>query len=483
MIRGLTFFFLFALSVAQISAMDVSVSSAVFQASDKNYLELHFHFVASTLEFTEADRTRLQAKVESTILIKQGDKLISFDKYELSSPLSIKKMDFQDVKRFSLEPGEYELDISIVDKNDTLNVFNLDKKITIAGKSTEMSISDIQFFASIEASEKESNMTKSGFKFEALPYDYLDSKYDLLHFYTEVYSNGSYEDSYLDYKIYTGLSSEAETEKHQVMKGIKKTPNDEVFPFLKSLDISNLISGNYHLSIQLKNREKEVISSTTKNFKINNPNLELEILKQEDDQFSISFTHTIPEPKLNYYLRAHIPIISSAYLANLNEIIRSGTTENKRYFIHQHWYRMSEEHARELFDKYMEVADAIDKMYNSGFGYGFETDRGFMYLKYGRPTQSITVTDEISAPPYEIWAYDFLETTNQNNVKFIFYNPSLSHNDFKLLHSTCRGEQFNPAWEVELYRDAVSEDNGSSIDATSVQDNFNRNARRLFNDL
>jgi hypothetical protein len=65
-------------------------------------------------------------------------------------------------------------------------------------------------------------------------------------------------------------------------------------------------------------------------------------------------------------------------------------------------------------------------------------------------------------------------------VKFLFYNPSLGHNDYKLLHSTCRGELNNPAWEVELYSKSPNERIGNTIDARNVQDNFNRNARRYF---
>jgi hypothetical protein len=68
-------------------------------------------------------------------------------------------------------------------------------------------------------------------------------------------------------------------------------------------------------------------------------------------------------------------------------------------------------------------------------------------------------------------------------VRFLFYNPSLVTNDFQLLHSTCRGERFNPRWEVDLYSDDNLGQNNNYLDARTTEDNFNRNARRYFSDL
>jgi hypothetical protein len=84
--------------------------------------------------------------------------------------------------------------------------------------------------------------------------------------------------------------------------------------------------------------------------------------------------------------------------------------------------------------------------------------------------------------PPEIWYYHSIPLTRQTNVRFLFYNPSLVHNDFRLLHSTCLGERMNPAWETELYKSVPNERIGNTIDATQVQENFNRNARRYFNE-
>ncbi len=132
----------------------------------------------------------------------------------------------------------------------------------------------------------------------------------------------------------------------------------------------------------------------------------------------------------------------------------------------------------------MEVAKAVDYTFKSGLGYGFETDRGVIFMKYGKPNNRVEVDTEPAAPPYEIWVYEEFPWTSQNHVKFIFYNPSLAGGHFRLLHSTARNELSNQQWEVELYTDAPQDyDGNNSFESTTVSDNFLRQARRLWDDM
>jgi len=133
----------------------------------------------------------------------------------------------------------------------------------------------------------------------------------------------------------------------------------------------------------------------------------------------------------------------------------------------------------------MNVARAVDRTYASGFGYGFESDRGYIFMKYGKPSDVIRVEDDPSAPPYEIWSYNDFPKTRQSNVKFLFYNPSLATGQFVMLHSTAYGEVNNPQWERQLYIDAPvgSFSDGDFIQGTGVNDGVGRRARRLFEDF
>jgi GWxTD domain-containing protein len=195
-------------------------------------------------------------------------------------------------------------------------------------------------------------------------------------------------------------------------------------------------------------------------------------------KLELGFVNDIPEDSLDYSMRAMAPVVSSVDTDIMNALLKKGSAKAKRYFIHRYWTNEAGKHAGPAFYSYMKVARAIDGTYRSGFGYGFETDRGHVFLKYGKPDDVITVEDEPSAPPYEIWFYNTFPATRQNNVRFLFYNPSLIKNGHKLLHSTAFNEVRNERWEVELYRDATLETPG--VNERVMGDNVHRNARKYF---
>ena len=486
--KNISFLFIFFISFS-LQALDVSITYAEFRNNNDSYVECYFHFVGNTLNYLpiNEDPTTLQATVEILIFIRAGEEIVAFDKYDLRSPVFSKSSDFQDVKRFILQEGDYNMEVEIVDKSNIESKFSWNSDITISSvMDGQLGISDLQLLASvsevIEEGDGESEFSKSGFTFEILPYDFLHGRYKQLHIYNEFYNlDQSSEDLFVSYGIKNDFYRNQGKEYN---RGFKKLSLDKsITPYLKTMDITELRSGNYHVFVELVNKEKEVLASSYYDFQRSNPQGDFEFDQNTNENFEESFVYNLEEEMLNYYLRAHLPIARRDMISIINSLVRNGSIKSKRYYLYKHWTDVNESHAGALFNKYMEVANALDKMYNSGFGYGFETDRGYIYLRYGRPTQKVEVNDELSAPPYEIWAYDVIQDTGETNVKFIFYNPTLSHNAFDLLHSTCRGERFNPAWETVLYKSAVTEDTRGSIDATTVEDKIGRNARRIFEEL
>lgn len=484
--KNITLFLIFFISYS-LNALDVSVTHATFNNNKETYVEYYFHYVGKTLNFLPVNEkiTNVQAAVEVLILIKKQGAIIDYDKYKLSSPVFTTPSDFQDIKRFVLPKGDYVIEIEIVDLNNLESTFKWNGKKNISGFQNQIvDVSDVQLLASVVQSDETAPtaFSKSGFTFEILPYDFLHEKYKQINFYSEFYNLDKNEDQlYVSYGVRKDFVGKKGDEVYIRSKKIKNS--EQIVPYLSALDIKELKSGNYHVFVEIKNRNKEILAAAYRDFQRSNPGYDFEISLNSNGDFEDSFVKKLDQSKLDYYVRAHMPIARADMISVMNSVLKDGSAASKKYFLYKHWTDVNEAHAGTLFDKYMEVADALDKMYNSGFGYGFETDRGYIYLRYGRPSQQIEVTDEPSAPPYEIWAYDVIPDTGETNVKFVFYNPTLQHNAFDLLHSTCRGERFNPAWETELYKNATTEDTRRSIDATTVQDNMGRNARRLFDEL
>jgi GWxTD domain-containing protein len=203
----------------------------------------------------------------------------------------------------------------------------------------------------------------------------------------------------------------------------------------------------------------------------------------DDEMMSLSVFDTLDLEDLRFDLKSLIPIVGSVEGEVIARIVFDAKTRYMRNYLKRYWRDNHGAAAVEQYLSYKRVAEAVhDRFYNT-VGYGFETDRGYIYLKYGKPNDLVAVEDEPDAPPYQIWRYNYISATQQTDVKFLFHNPSLVTNDYYLLHSTCRGEFYNPRWEIELYSKAPWDQQGNTIDGTEMAGGHNRQAKRLFDSM
>jgi hypothetical protein len=77
------------------------------------------------------------------------------------------------------------------------------------------------------------------------------------------------------------------------------------------------------------------------------------------------------------------------------------------------------------------------------------SDRGRVYLQYGKPNAIAESHYEPAAFPYEIWHY--YNINGQRDKRFVFYTQEIATNDFQLLHSDVVGELANYHWQRQLY--------------------------------
>ena len=189
----------------------------------------------------------------------------------------------------------------------------------------------------------------------------------------------------------------------------------------------------------------------------------------------------LSEDSLNFALRSLSPIASSQELHLIQYLLAENRNSEKKLMLYQFWYERSKQEPVEAFNHYMLEVNKVNEIYRSGFGYGFESDRGKIYLRYGVPNEVIQEDNDNGAFPYEIWKYAKINNTGQTNVKFIFYNPDLAGSNFRLLHCNAIGERYNYKWEIELYKNVKDQFKGkNAIEATEMEGHFNRRAREYF---
>ncbi|MEL7222097.1 MAG: GWxTD domain-containing protein [Bacteroidota bacterium] len=467
----------------QLVAQGANLSFARFASPQGNYVELYLHFSGSNLGAAAVTDSTVQATVDVLLLFEQEEKLIRYDKFRLNSPVGERVVDFVDLKRYPLPNGNYQLTVEVTDASDTTRTKRYTTPVEMNFADNQLLQSDIQLLTAVSSSEEEDGVfVKNGVRMEPLAFNFYGRGTKTMSLYHEIYhSDTQIGDAFVvSYRVDKLENGEAKT----ILLGHKRQAPAPVNPLLLQLDISEVPSGNYQLVIDVRDRERNLISSRSTLFQRSNPLLDAIELEAALAEINMEeeFVNTLDSADLEYSLRAIMPLVPQKDVEMIDYILRGDSVNSQRMYLYRFWANENRANPQQEYLAYMEVAKAVDQMFQSGFRHGFETDRGYIYLKYGRPSDMVRNELEPSAPPYEIWSYNRVERTRQNNVRFIFYNPSLAADDFILLHSDVIGERQNPQWELELYRDSPTEHPNDFIGGEEVGDNIGRRARKLLTD-
>jgi GWxTD domain-containing protein len=474
-------YFLALLFFAQISySINVELSSYSFYGLQP-YTEMYFRVEGKSIKWeTISGKKTASANIIIIISNVKGE-ITAYDKFTLTTVATDSISDFLEVKRFKLLPGEYTVKLEAEDSHQLTGKLEMEQKLIVAKEKAAFTLSDLIPLAKIKKDSTSSGLIRNGYYMEPLSYHYAGVDQYQLDFYLEAYHSGLVVgDYFVQCSINEGTTKNINPV--TVLTKYQKLAGVEVEPILLSFPVKSLRSGDYHFIVNIIDKSKKVIATRRTDFTKSNPEADIAYLETYNTDHNNSFVQKLKAEDMDYILKANLPITGQHQISTLGELLKSNKIKSQRQFIYQLWKSKAPSNPEESFKAYMEVAKAVDKKFYTNVGYGFQSDRGHIFLKYGKPSNVLTVETEVDAPPYEIWYYNNMAQTNQTNVRFLFYNASLAHNDFKLLHSTCLGERVNPSWEVELYKSVPNERVGNTVDATQVGENWNRNARRYFNE-
>ena len=476
-----TLFFL-AFFLVKNYALDVSVSTAIFDTEEQSYVELQFHFVGKTMRFKmKEDTLHWQASANITILFKQGEKIVQFDKYQLNGPVSSKPQNFFDLKRYALSQGDYNVEITIEDVWNAANKKNISLPLAIHFDKNTLQQSDIQLIKKFEKDTANSPLAKNGYIMQGLPFEFCDKNTERLIVYNEVYNSKKVlnEDFSVTYAIYDERNGMASLPVFTQYKKLSPSAKNVLF---SQLDVTKIPSGNYFLSVEIRNKNKELLSQKKVNFQRSNPYLNLSLDGLDKDILKEEFVEKLTADTLRYSLKAIFCKANGDEGKILNEVIKANDAPTMRLNLFRYWVKKSPNNPEKAYNDYMKIARAVDRTYRSGFGYGFETDRGYVFMKYGRPDD---ITSQISSPDaagYEVWSFNDFPLTKQTNVKFLFWDGDGSGN-MRILHSNALGEISDRNWKTKLYRNSRNQWTNDGFDPTDVQDNVGRNAGRILEDF
>lgn len=470
--KQIVFFQLFMLLFcSSVQAIDANISFATFKGiNQNNYIEIYLQVIANSIQVDKVE-SFYAAEVETTLLFKQGEEVITYDKSILSLPDKITKripdLSLIDMKRINLPNGKYQLEIILKDLKNASNVKTYTKEIVMEYGIEKTTISDIQLLENFISVDQTSKYVKHGFFLKPYTYNFYPSFVNHIAFFAEIYNTDvDLKNDYIMrfYIRKTGINNPPITG----FMGVRKHQPKTVNPVLMQMDIAKLPTGIYDLVIEIFNNENQKISS--KALKINrNHSEDFQLKNYEDADLENSFTQKLNLDELKMGIKSLSPILMDEEAGFMKLALDSKEENTYRKFLHHFWSQFNEITPESPYEKYMKKVAFANNNYGSAFDDGYETDRGYIYLKYGKPNDIVEQYNESIAPPYEVWFYNQL-SSKQGITKFVFYNPSLAPNNFVLLHSNARSEIQNPQWLNELYKNMDPQSPKDAWDNNSFQE-------------
>jgi len=439
------------------------ISHKAYCASNlQPYIEFTFVVGGNTVRYVADESGMYVAGVEIRVEMQQNDSVVKQLHYILGSDKFADstregKPDFADIQNVQLPQGEYFLyfymkDIyALPDSNGNVEQLSYIDKITLDFPEDRISTSKISLYKSAAVAKSDSIFVKYGFELPPLYSNFVPESQYTLPFVLEVYNTPKIlGDRPLTAKCYV-----EQAESHLAANAANiitmSYPPKEVVLVFNEFNTFNLPSGNYFAVVQLLDDRDSLLLLDKVFFQKSNPSVQLNLNEYTQTNIKGTFVEFDTNRKeLIDNVKCLYPISSLAERDFYENRLVTTSTEQLQQFFYNFWLRRNPGNPEDAWQSYKKRVDEVQNLFGSKQVKGYLTDRGRVYLQYGKPDE---IKDEPSDPvtlPYQLWHYYYLN--GQTNVKFVFYDPVLTGKDYELLHSTMYGEVQNPSWKMYLVR-------------------------------
>ncbi len=452
---------------------------------DKPFIENALSFDCSSVVYKQFEPGKFKATVEILTIFKQGDKVCNYSKIALDSPVVTDTLQiagaFLDQQRFSLDNGEYTMEISITDLNHPNPIpFKTEQTVVVDLPANKPCMSDILLVDSYQKSTGTTNFTKNGYEIIPRVYSYYLAKTNSLTFYAELYNTDKFYKDGGQYLVSYYIESYESSVRMKDFSFNKRMEVSNVNVLMNTIDIKQLPTGNYYLVVEMRDRSNNLMASNSTFFQRYNPGCEVNMEDIASTQVVNTFAAEINNlDTLREYIRCLDPRCSETERDYAYNLIKTDDMKTMQQFLYTFWSTRSPLNPKAAWDEYYAQVKRVNASYSTKTKKGYMTDRGYVYLKYGTPDRIMEEPSEPGAYPYEIWHY--YEVANQRNKRFVFMSRDMVTNDFELIHSDVVGEINNYRWQMMIYSRFYGPDyTGDIIDQTEVPDAWGTRAGDLY---
>jgi GWxTD domain-containing protein len=490
MLRRTALFLSFLLFSLQGMAIDALVTNTVFYQhgtapnnSLTPTLELVWQINPRTIKYSTNAEKNIVARIKADILITNESGTVRQEAFILNTPprkdiAGLATLKLIDLRRYPVPPGLTKIRLQFTDVADTTNKFIYTDSLMVAEPSASPFYSGILLADTAIETAEQSPFLKNGKHYIPLPTNFLDEPKTMLHYYAELYNSDKTiaGNQPLIQKVFVSKS-----EKGFAINRVLKTDTlpAQSAPFIVSgsLPITTIGSGNYFVNITLEDYSKNTIATRSLFFQRLNAHPAKDTVKKIDITADTSYENVtvldLSKTFLSKYsttqvkaiLKMLLPIADPLATQSINGFLKTPDDMYMRYFVFNFFSAINKKDPGRAWREYSDKVLKVNKLFTSQGVPGYETQRGYMYLRYGPPTDITTMQNETGTLPYEIWQYNVLTQMNKKeiaNAFFLFYRRSNSFSDFELLHSNVTGEVVNTSWRRYLYINAQGGSSGNS---------------------
>lgn len=453
---------LLLLTSVQAKDLGVNISYARFMTPEnEHFLELYFALNGKSLRFApQADGT-YKGSLDVLLTFSKHNKLSKATRFRINTEAVKDTNNAASVllhqERIALEPGTYVMFLELKDVNDASQAYPIEQQIKISGDSTTVTSSDLVLLDRVEKTTTPTAFSKSGYNLFPIitsKIAYLPPSVNELKFYIELYNTPQYFGNEANY-AYRYFLVDAKTQETLSNYGkIKRAKASAVQPILSTFSILELSTGTYELIVQVLNAKGEVVHEKSTVFVKEAALKPLAEILAAASTNTQNFARKITQVDSLYQFLDYLSVVSTDAERLMQKEIkdRRDLTEMQNYLF-AFWEQKFPGNAETIWKRYLSLVYYANKTFATRIQQGYETERGYVYLTYGAPSQMEDRKLEPNLPPYQIWYYPTINTPwaiRQSDKMFVFAEFQQSSNDYQLIHSTAIGEINNRAWRYRL---------------------------------
>ncbi len=308
------------------------------------------------------------------------------------------------------------------------NTWTVERPFWMPDFSGEIALSGLALLSGIDKVAEEGVFTKNGIQMLPNPARIFGGNFTILYYYYEIYRGENIAgDLTTRWSILYANEEVIQRSEPETLSA----DSPDLF-ILNGLNVSSLEPGKYYLTVEVSFEDMERLLQSRKSFTVPQP--------YEPPQYSEIGDIQLEYKYIQYFLTK-----------SENDLFDRLTEDGKHEFIVRFWEERDttpdsreNEIRREIPERWHTANYAYDESGGLELN-GWKTDRGRIYIKFGRPNSIERNPIEMDMNSYEIWEYYNLE----GGSEFIFADPR-GINEWRLIHSTYPGEIFNPNWKDDL---------------------------------